>query len=178
SDVALESQTMSEDEFELILEDEASDDVQVLTPKEETVAAESTENQVEEKEDSDIEIVESDEEEPVQTTLLTPGFFQSHNDLRAAANSFFDLSSPTNVANIPLVMRMEMANYARALFEWICCLPTVEILVELPNFANIDLPFPVTPDQKRILIQREYGLRLSDVWRQTKNTVKMANHFK
>ncbi|GMS91001.1 hypothetical protein PENTCL1PPCAC_13176, partial [Pristionchus entomophagus] len=73
-----------------------------------------------EKEDSDIEFIEvdPDEEEPERKTLFTDDFFQTHKDLREATQKFFDPSSPTNIANISQVVRMEMAKYAAAMFEW------------------------------------------------------------
>ncbi|GMS96354.1 hypothetical protein PENTCL1PPCAC_18529, partial [Pristionchus entomophagus] len=73
------------------------------------------------KEDSDIEWidVDPDAEEPVQKTLFTEDFFQSHKYLKEQTEQFFDPSANTNVVNIPQVMRMEMANYSTALFEWL-----------------------------------------------------------
>ncbi|KAF8357926.1 met-2, partial [Pristionchus pacificus] len=145
-------------------EEEDLKDVKIGVKKEE----------VKEEDDDDdfLEIIEETEEEGREA------FFRKMDERKKLADKFFDKESATSVAKLSPDMRTQMCRYAAAVFEWICCMPTPDLLAIIPCFADIETPFPVTASVKRALVRRELGVRVADVWRQTKSTVKLANHFK
>ncbi|GMR44229.1 hypothetical protein PMAYCL1PPCAC_14424, partial [Pristionchus mayeri] len=126
------------------------------------------------EEDDDIYILDEAEDGPVINDEMR-AIWKERQEL---ADKFFDPESPTNVANLAPETRQQMAKYAAAIFEWFCCMPSPDMLGIVPPFADIAVPFPVPPGVKRALVRRDLGQRLTDVWRQTKDPEKLANHFK